>query len=128
MLPRDEFEGRFGPLPPAFPDNLSTVTIDNRDLAFHERLTATGKPLMQATRNELELDLAINRQIETQLQREHAFMEILERLMEQKFGRRVNLEGLSGDVWDEAEAAWRAAETNDPPIGRDDEIEPPHNL
>jgi len=42
VIPRDEFEGRFGALPAAFPDGVPTVTIDNRDL--EQRLTATENP------------------------------------------------------------------------------------
>jgi hypothetical protein len=82
-----------------------------------------GKPMWQASRDELELDLAVNTQVETQLRREADFIMIVERLMYKKFGSRVRLEALPGDVWSEADSAWRAVEGSDPPISPDDELE-----
>jgi hypothetical protein len=53
---------------------------------------------MQATREDVERDLAVNSRFEDQLAREGNFIELLERLMDQKFGNRVTSEALGGVV------------------------------
>jgi hypothetical protein len=118
ILPRDEFEARYGALPAAF--TADTVVLDFRpDLAERERLLVTGQPRREAMVAELELQKIVVDQVLEQNSREVRWIFLLYRLLKEKFGNRAELERLMGDVRDEAEAIWRVTEASEPPIPRD---------
>jgi hypothetical protein len=104
-------------LPPAFTGDR--VVIDYRaGIPAAERLLVTGQPRREGLPADFELQRVVIDRVLEQNSAEVRWMFLICRLLQGKFGNRAQLEGVAGDVRDEAEAVWRAMEGTEPPIPR----------
>lgn len=128
---REEFEYRYGRLPESFKgdkvyiDNrseLGSVDPDEHDATLNQ-LVPQGIRFGACTAADLRLAAEIIGMQVRQHQAEAEFGAMLIEAVERKFGRRADLEGLVGDVWEAVADQWRRERHGEPPMRHKDEIE-----